>query len=134
MIPTISGTTIDQIEFVRQPSLDYKFGGVKSESTVDGLEAVTQAVEIILKTERRSLSIYDNNFGMEMQKYIGMPFHLLQAGIGIDLQEALLQDDRITSVDILGIIKTSIDACQITMQINTIYGNKLVESEVILSV
>ncbi|MDO4295014.1 MAG: DUF2634 domain-containing protein [bacterium] len=66
---------------------------------VDGQEAIKQAVYKILRTERYDSIIYSWNYGVELKGLIGKPMPYVKSEVKRRIQEALMQDDRITSVD-----------------------------------
>lgn len=111
MIPQISGAMpIEQIRTVAYPSHTYRFTENEIVGNVDGIEAIQQAVYHILSTERYAYAIYDDNYGVELEKYIGKSFGYLEATIETALRDALLQDDRITSVTVTKVEKTGADS------------------------
>jgi len=110
MIPQISGTIIEQIEFIPFPSFTYRLDDDQIVGNADGIEAVQQAVYHILSTERYAYAIYDDNYGVELEKYIGRSFGYLEASIQNTLRDALLQDDRITDVTVTNIEKIKTDS------------------------
>lgn len=65
---------------------------------VDGLEAVKQAVYLILHTERYEHLIYSTNYGSELKGLIGKDPLFVQSEIKRRIREALMQDDRIEDV------------------------------------
>lgn len=108
----------------RQPNLTYKLG----ESTVAGkitdkIESVKQAIYHILMTERYSNPIYDDDYGVELEKYQNQDIGYIQANIQQTLKEALTQDDRITDVVINSVEKIDINSCIVDFTVYTIYGN-----------
>jgi len=110
MIPQISGAIIEQIEFIPFPSFTYRLDDDQIVGNTDGIEAVQQAVYHILSTERYAYAIYDDNYGVELEKYIGRSFGYLEASIQNTLRDALLQDDRITDVTVTNIEKIKTDS------------------------
>lgn len=94
---------------------------------VDKLNAIKQSVYHILNTERYAYVIYDNNYGIELEQYIGRGFEYLEATIEETLKEALLQDLRITNVTVNSINKISNDMAQIKFDVQSIYGNLQME-------
>ena len=64
----------------------------------DGLQAVRQAVYLILNTERYAWLIHDWDYGVELQDLIGQDIDYCIPEIERRVREALLQDDRITAV------------------------------------
>lgn len=67
--------------------------------TVDGVEAVKQAVFLILNTERYENMVYDWDYGFETQDLIGMPIGYIYPELKRRIEEALTQDNRIESVE-----------------------------------
>lgn len=76
------------------------FDGSPSSGMLDGLEAAKQAIFLILRTERFAHEMYSWNYGVELEDNLGRPNTLLlQAKIKGAIEEALLQDSRVQSVD-----------------------------------
>jgi hypothetical protein len=97
MIP--SGGSVGSTNIAQQPSRTYKIDLTRKQvvGTVDGLEAVKQAVFKILQTSRFEHLIYAGNYGSEATNVVGgSPAGA--AEVGRFIREALLQDDRITAV------------------------------------
>lgn len=115
---------IDNISFEisQQPSKSYKDNINKISGYVDNKEAIEQTIRHILSTERYAYVIYPNNYGMEMEKYVGQPFEYLQATIENDLKSALTQDDRIDNVKVTNIEKLSIDGALVEFDAYTTEG------------
>lgn len=65
---------------------------------VDGLEAVKQAVYLILGTERYKFNIYSWDYGVELVDLIGKPMPYVMSELPRRIKEALIQDDRIKDV------------------------------------
>lgn len=89
------------METLEQPSLTYELN-LKEKTIagyIDGLEAVKQAVVKILQTRRFEHLIYSSNYGQELESVIGRDPLWAYAEIERHIKEALLQDDRILSVD-----------------------------------
>lgn len=66
---------------------------------VDGLEAMRQAIYLILSVERYDYLIHSWNYGVELRDLYGMPTSYCIPEIERRIREALLQDDRISAVD-----------------------------------
>lgn len=64
----------------------------------DGLEAMRQAVYLILSTERYAFPIYSWNYGIELRDLFGQQMTYVIPTLRVRIEEALLQDDRITEV------------------------------------
>ena len=78
-------------------------------------------------TERYAYLIYDDNYGIELEQYIGRGFDYLEATIEETLKEALLIDLRITNVIVTEIKKIKNDIAQIKFDVESIYGNLQME-------
>lgn len=65
---------------------------------VDDLEAVMQAVYLILSTERYESIIYSWDYGIELVDLIGKPMHYVVSELPRRITDALTQDNRITNV------------------------------------
>ena len=64
----------------------------------DGLDAVRQAVRLILSVERYAWLIHSWNYGVELADLFGKPLSYALPEVERRITEALLQDDRITAV------------------------------------
>lgn len=103
MLPTdYNDGLVPDFTIVEQPTLTYRlnFAGRLSYGYLNGLEAMKQAIFLILHTERFQHAIYSWNYGIELFSLIGKPkTPLLQAKLQKSITEALLADDRILQVD-----------------------------------
>lgn len=110
--------------FVRQPNLTYRLGESKASGMISGIESVKQAVYHILMTERYSNPIYDSDYGVELDQYIGKDLAYISATIEDTLKDALLQDDRVIDVIVTAITPVSeqSNACHIEFTVMSIYG------------
>lgn len=122
----ISDETIGRESYTyRQPDLTYRLGNTTVAGKIDKLESIKQAVYHILSTERYSSPIYDDDYGVELEQYIGKDIGYIQADVENTLKEALTQDDRITNVVVNNVKKSDEqkNACVIEFTVYTIYGN-----------
>lgn len=90
---------------------------------IDKLDSIKQSVYHILNTERYAYIIYDNNYGVELEQYMGQSFEYLESTIEQTLKEALLQDLRITNIFVTSINKLSNDIVEVKFDVQSIYGN-----------
>ena len=132
MTPQINDEINGETYSYRQPNLTYKLG----ESTVAGkitdkIESVKQAIYHILMTERYSTPIYDDDYGIELEQYLNKDFWFIQANISKTLNDALTQDDRITSVTVNNVTQTDFNSCIINFTVHTIYGDIEEETNVL---
>ncbi|MGG3310756.1 DUF2634 domain-containing protein [Paenibacillus lautus] len=111
------------VETMAQPSLTYDLN--LEEGTIsghiDGLEAVKQAVVKILQTRRFEHLIYSSNYGQELDSVIGRDQLWAYAEIERHIKEALLQDDRILSVDDMNITFVG-DQAVAEFTVRSVYG------------
>ena len=121
MIPSTELLDFEKVAMYRQPSLTYKLTNENVSGKVDGIDAVKQAVYHILATERYANPIYDDNYGVELEQYIGSDYGFIVANIENTLSDALTQDDRITSVIVDDITKNG-NTCTVIFTVKTIYG------------
>lgn len=100
MIPTGAVLTEEQITEQQQPSYTYQvdFANKRIGNYVDGLEAVKQAVILILSTDRFQYFIYTTDYGMERIPFVGASQAVVRSELRRCVTEALLQDDRISDV------------------------------------
>lgn len=103
MIPQLINDDISlDFEIVQHPTNTWRitFDGKPSAGMVTGLDAMVQTIHMILTAERFKWSTLSWNYGIELERCFGIPDRmLLQALLRQSISEALLQDDRITSVE-----------------------------------
>lgn len=101
MLPSVNDGLDADFTEEEQPSktycVDWEKGTIRG--MCDGLEAVKQAIHKILGTERYENLIYSWNYGAELQQLFGQPAPYVYSEIKRLITEALVQDDRIQSVD-----------------------------------
>lgn len=124
MIPQINNQLIGESIQYRQPNLTYRVGNSTVAGKIDKLDSVKQAIYHILSTERYSNPIYDGDYGVELEQYVGKDIGFITAGIQETLRDALLQDDRISDVQVDNVEKSDKqnNACLIDFTVFTIYG------------
>ena len=100
MIPNENGDLRHNFRFVTLPSRTFKINYNSDTITgfVDELEAIKQAVYLMLNTERYQYIMYSWNYGVELVDLIGKPVPFVLPEIKRRVREALLQDKRITDV------------------------------------
>jgi hypothetical protein len=113
MIPNVNILT-REISTVKYPSRTYKLalsyenngvitiaqpnGVNRISGYTDGIDAVLQAVYLILSTERYKHIIYSWDYGVELLDLYGKPIPYVIAELPRRIKEALTQDNRITDV------------------------------------
>ena len=133
MIPSTSGLLLTDLTVERQPTKTYKLNVENNiiNGHCDDLEAMTQAVYKILNTERYANIMYSWNYGIELLDLFGEPIDYAVSELKRRITEALLQDDRILSVDDFEYRADKRDVF-LTFTIHTIYGD--VESEKVVNI
>lgn len=99
MIPSINILTEEITEPV-YPSKTYKivFDKDRIKGYTTELDAIIQAVYLILSTERYQYIIYSWDYGVELIDLIGKPMPYVMAEVPRRITEALTQDNRIEDV------------------------------------
>ena len=119
----------NDFEIVEMPSHTYKMILPKKDDEVakfkgktDEREAVQQAVYKILNTERYTYPIYSWNYGIELVDLFGQPIPWVYPELERRITEALVWDDRITSVTEFEFdsVKNEVHA---SFTVNTIFGS-----------
>ncbi len=131
MLP-VTGSILEQdFKVVQMPSSTFCLDTEKKriEGTVDGLEAVKQTAFCILNTERFDWLIYSWNYGVELNGLFGKPTGLVKAKLKKRIKEALLQDDRIQSVDTFS-FESSGRILHVRFMVHTAFGEIMIEKEV----
>lgn len=111
------------------PSLDYKVANGRIVGYVDGIDAVKQAVEKRLMTERYVYDIYSDKYGLETVDLVGKDFDYVAAELPIRIEETLHNDDRINAVTDFTISREK-DAVVIGFTVDCIFGKFTTSHEV----
>lgn len=101
MLPDSGSILKQDFNIVQQPSKTFKVDAENQRiiEMTDGLEAIRQAVYCALHTERFEWLIYSWNYGVELDRLFGQSMGLIKSKLKKRIKEALMQDDRILSVD-----------------------------------
>ena len=101
MIPAVNEVLSKDITLISYPSKTYKMDmtGKTISGYTDGAESMTQAIYKILNTERYSFIAYSWNYGLYTADLFGMDYEYVCAELERRIEEALLADDRVTSVE-----------------------------------
>lgn len=131
MIPTVPDDLKQDFVFGIQPSRTFHLRpeSMTIHGIVDQVQAVAQAVYLILNTERYTWLIHSWNYGVELHNLIGKPIDFAIPEIERRVKEALLQDDRITAVDKFD-FQVSKRTVLATFRVVSTFGNFEVSKEV----
>lgn len=123
MIPQIGNEIPNNVIRYRIPSKTYRFSNDTVYGYIDGVDSVKQAICCILSVERYSNPIYGDNYGVELEQYLGKDINYINATIQNVLYDALIQDDRITDVKVKSVNAIDIDYCEVKFDVFTIFGS-----------
>ncbi len=100
MIPTLNNDLQPDFEIRQQPGRTYKMNleEMRIGGSVDGIEAVKQAIYKILNTQQFQYLIYSWDYGIELTDLFGQSSAFVYSEIENRIREALQEDDRITDV------------------------------------
>ncbi len=124
MIPESALPDVSRLVVAPQPGYTYKLdlSSKRIVGMVDGLDAVTQMVYKTLYTERYAYLIYDWNYGMYLEQYLGKDMPFVMAEIAGVINEALRVDDRVMEVTDFKMERTRIDALYVEFTVQTPEG------------
>lgn len=105
------------------PSDTWMIAGDRIIGMGTGLEAVKQAVDVILNVERYRYQIYSPDFGSELKSLIGKEPEYAESMLQRRITEALLMDKRILSVDNFTADQDGIGVMLCSVEIQTVFGS-----------
>lgn len=92
-------------------------------SMIDNKDSVIQAIDKALGTEKFGYEIYGWLYGLDMEPFIGQDLDYIQTNLQKYIEECLLQDDRIISIDNFTVAQLEeIDSCRVYFDVNTTEG------------
>lgn len=121
---------MDDTELELDASKTYRVLNGRVVGWIDNKQALRQAIEKLLHTERYMYEIYTDKYGIELQALIGENFDLVEAEIGRIIKEALLADDRIVSVENIQATKLDSTSLLVTFSVESIFGTLAFEEVV----
>lgn len=135
MIPNV-GSVNAQFTIAVQPTRTYRLDldHNRIRGFTDGLEAMEQAIYKILNTQRYEHLIYSWNYGNELHKAIGQNIPWVYDDIQRFITEALMQDDRILSIDAFNFTHIKRGVVQVRCNVHTQFGDVEVAKEVRIGV
>lgn len=129
MIPTVSETLRNGFDYAEQPTRTHKLN-IDSDiisGFTDEIEAMKQAIYLVLNVERYEYIIYSWNYGIELTDLFGQPTAYVLPEIKRRITEALMQDTRITAVTEFS-FDINRGAVHVNFTVSTIYGDIAAES------
>lgn len=107
-----------------QPGLTYYINSATGHisSMVDNKEALVQAIYKALDTEKYGYLIYGWLYGLDMEPFIGQDLDYIQTNLKSYVEDCLLQDDRVESIQNFKVTQQDIDSCLITFDVISTEG------------
>lgn len=101
MIPQTENELKNDFEFEEIPTNTFKLNDSYNQiyGFTDGIEAMEQAIYLMLNIERYEYLIFSWDYGIELADLFGQPINFVMAELERRISEALLQDSRISSVE-----------------------------------
>jgi phage baseplate assembly protein W len=120
----------DTDQITKTYCIDFVNGRISGK--IDGLDAVKQSITKILLTEKYKNLIYSDDYGSEIRAVLqsdGNTPEYLEVALPALIEDALLMDERIISVEnfSLTFANPNYDGVLITFDVETIYGNSVIE-------
>lgn len=112
---------LDDIETEDIPTNTFLVDDEQVAGMDDGIEAMRQAVEIMLTTTRYDYQIYTANFGVELDDLIGQELQYIESTLPDRIREALSIDDRILREENYT-FEVNGDSMLVTFDVITVYG------------
>ena len=125
MIPSTNAILTIDLEEETLPSKNYKMHFQKEfiSGYRDELEAMKQVIFKILNTERYQYIIYSWDYGIELNDLYGEPVTWVCPELERRIKEALLQDDRIKSVEDFNFDISEKRTIKTTFTVKTVFGD-----------
>lgn len=120
------------VQVVTLPSLTYQVVNGRIIGKIDGKDAMLQAIDKIVKTERFVFNIYSDQYGNDFAELIGKEMPYVKAELTRMFDEAFKADDRIDSVTVNSIKQTSQNKILVNLTVETMFGNSMTDSEVMI--
>ena len=133
MIPVVSDEIRTDFEFEELPTNTWELHIEENKiyGFTDKLEAMKQAIYLVLSIERYEYIIFSWNYGIELLDLYGKEMTYVIPELERRIKEALLQDTRITSVENFE-FETAKGVVKATFTVKTIYGD--IETEKVVNV
>ena len=121
---------LQELEEERIPSKTYHIEGTRIIGHVDGLDAVRQAVEKVMLTERFLYNIYTAVYGIELDRFVGAEIDYIRADLERTILDALTADDRISGISNFKMELKNKNSLVNTFRVNTAVGSFNIYKEV----
>lgn len=117
-------TLLESEQYHSHPSRTYRldFENKRIIGKVDDAEAVLQFIKKVMNTDKYAYAIYDWYYGNELFTLIGKPHAYAKTECPRIIEEALLVDDRILSIENFQFQEVGTDSQLLSCVVRTIYG------------
>lgn len=112
-----------------ETSRTYKLSEKTIQGFTDELDALRQAINKLLNTEKYEYPIYSFNYGIEFESLLGKEPVYVKIEIKRRIKECLLQDERVQRVDNFRSLAMG-DEMICTFDVHSIYGQITIKKEV----
>lgn len=121
----------DELDLVEdiETTNTYKITNSNIQGFADDLEALQQAIYKVLNTEKYEYPIYSFDYGIDLESLIGQDPAYVKIELKRRIEECLLNDERIESVDNF-VFTVNSDEMLCTFDVTSIYGQITVEKGV----
>lgn len=130
-LPQSTVNLANGVEFVQQPSQTWYINKETNriQGEVTGIDAVAQAVDIILNVERFRWQIYKPYSGMQWDGLLGQDPGYVASELQRRITAALTMDDRIRGISDFSYTASG-NALSASFTVNTVYGDTQTTVEV----
>ena len=111
-----------ELEEAVLPSRTYHVYDGRILGHIDGIDAMAQAVEKILRTELFAYVIYGPNYGVELERLVGEEMDFIEADLERTITDALLADDRIEEISDFELFQTDKHTLMCEFSVQTLAG------------
>jgi phage baseplate assembly protein W len=111
------------MEMVNYNNKTYRDTNERLLGYIKDIEALKQSIKHILTTEKGAYEIYPSDYGVSLNKYIGLSFDFLEAGIERDIREAIIYDVRVISATMLELTQIAKHSAFIKFRVDSVLGS-----------
>lgn len=136
MVPNLEEEIIDdanenEFEIITESTTSPRLYNGELLGEVEGLDALIQDINIKLSVERYEYaSIFPNTEFVEFRDLIGQDIDFVEGELQLRIEDCLLQDDRIDSLDNFEIEQLKEKGClSVSFLVHSIYGDAEIEKE-----
>ncbi len=128
MIPT---SNLDNIEIEQEieTTRTYKVIDNSVSGYINELEALEQAINNVLNTEKYTYPIYSFDYGIELENLLGKDLEYIKIELKRRIEDCLLEDERIISVSDFSFNQDG-DSLYCSFNVISIYGEISIDKEV----